>query len=71
MRRDFDMVVERDQDGYFAGSVPSCPGCYTQAKSLNLLVERMREAIGLCVEEMLLPPASLECVGVLRVSLSV
>lgn len=71
MRRDFDMVVERDQDGYFVGSVPSCPGCHTQAKSLNLLVERMREAIGLWVEEMLLPSASLEFVGVLRVSLSV
>ncbi len=51
MKRDFDVVIQPDADGYFAGSVPSCPGCHTQAKSLDALMERMREAIELWLEE--------------------
>jgi predicted RNase H-like HicB family nuclease len=50
MTREFNVVIERDEDGYYVGSVPSLPGCHTQAKSLDELVERVREAIALCLE---------------------
>ena len=50
MRRDFNVIIERDADGYFVASVPSLPGCHTQAKSLDELMERIREAIALCLE---------------------
>jgi len=39
------VVVERDEDGWFVGSVPELPCCHTQAKSLDELMKRMREAV--------------------------
>ena len=50
MSREFNVIIERDADGYFVASVPSIPGCHTQAKSLDELMERVREAIELCLE---------------------
>ncbi len=50
MRHQFDVVVERDPDGFYVGSVPAIPGCYTQATSLDELMVRIREAIELCLE---------------------
>ena len=48
-KRQFNVIVERDEDGYFVGSVPSLPGCHTQAKTLPELNKRIREAISLCL----------------------
>ena len=45
MGREFDVVIERDEDGYYVGSVPALPGCHTQARSLDELIGRVREAI--------------------------
>ena len=50
MSRQFNVVVEQDSEGYFVASVPALPGCHTQAKSLDELMARVREAIGLCLE---------------------
>ena len=69
-RDDFNVVIEKDEDGYYVASVPSLPGCHTQARSLDELMERVREAIaayldaGEDVEE-------LEFVGVRQVSVPV
>ena len=41
----FAVVVERDEAGYYVASVPELPGCHTQAKTLDGLMERVREAI--------------------------
>ena len=43
----FDVVIERDEEGYYVASVPQLPGCHTQAKSLDAVMERIREAIEL------------------------
>jgi predicted RNase H-like HicB family nuclease len=43
-------VIERDEDGYYVASVPQLPGCHTQAKSLPSLMERIEEAVELCLE---------------------
>ena len=48
--KSFDVIIERDEDGFFIASVPSLKGCHTQAKSLDTLMERIREAIALCLE---------------------
>ena len=48
--RSFNVVIERDRDGYYVGSVPELRGCHTQAKSLDVLLERTREVIDLCIE---------------------
>ncbi|MBC8549528.1 MAG: type II toxin-antitoxin system HicB family antitoxin [Nitrospira sp.] len=50
MKKEFNVIVECDSDGYFVGSVPALRGCHTQAKSLDELTERMKEAIELCLE---------------------
>jgi predicted RNase H-like HicB family nuclease len=50
MTKAFDVIIERDTDGYYVASVPALPGCHTQAKSLDTLMKRVREAIELCLE---------------------
>lgn len=68
----FDVVVEKDSEGYFVASVPVLPGCHTQPKSLDELISRIREAIELCLEvegEGL--PTSLDFVGLQRVTVAV
>ncbi|MDO8569542.1 MAG: type II toxin-antitoxin system HicB family antitoxin [bacterium] len=45
----FKVLIERDEDGYFVASVPALPGCHTQAKTIPELMERVREAIKLCL----------------------
>jgi predicted RNase H-like HicB family nuclease len=67
MTHEFDVIVERDADGYYVASVPSLHGCHTQAKSLDDLMERIREAIALCLEVQGNPPESLDFIGVQRV----
>ncbi len=54
MKREFNIVIEKDEDGFFVATVPELHGCHTQAKSLDVLMKRIREAIELCseVEEM-------------------
>ena len=50
MTREFSVVIEKDEEGYFVASVPALRGCHTQAKSLDVLMKRIREAIELCLE---------------------
>ncbi|MBI4993664.1 type II toxin-antitoxin system HicB family antitoxin [Candidatus Wolfebacteria bacterium] len=48
--RQFKIIIEQDEDGYFVASVPALPGCFTQAKTLFELKKRIHEAISLCLE---------------------
>ena len=57
---DFDVVVERDAEGFFVASVPALQGCHTQAQSLDQVMDRVREVIVLCLEEQGLPAEPLE-----------
>ena len=41
----FSVVVEKDEDGYYVASVPELPGCHTQAKTLDEVMNRIKEAI--------------------------
>jgi predicted RNase H-like HicB family nuclease len=50
MPREFSVIIEKDSEGYYVGSVPALKGCHTQARSLDALLERMREVIELCLE---------------------
>lgn len=68
MVREFNVVIEKDEDGYFVASVPALRGCHTQAKSLDILMKRIREAIELCLE--VEEPVSNEFVGVQRVTVN-
>jgi predicted RNase H-like HicB family nuclease len=68
MTREFNVIIERDQDGYFVASVPELRGCHTQAKSLDVLMKRVKEAIQLCLE--VEEPVSNEFIGIQRVAVS-
>ncbi|OUL30656.1 HicB family protein [Nostoc sp. T09] len=71
MKREFNVIIEKDEDGYFVASVPSLPGCHTQAKSLDELTERIQEAILLCLEFEEEQQDSLDFVGIQRVAIEV
>ena len=47
--KQFKVIIERDEDGYFVASVPALPGCYTQARDIDTLHERLKEVIVLCL----------------------
>lgn len=70
MAREFDVVVERDSEGYYVASVPSLPGCHTQAKSLDELMERTKEAIQLCLEVEGEDTETLNFVGIQRITIA-
>ncbi len=67
MQRQFDVVVERDSDGVYVASVPALRGCHTQAKSLDDLMERIKEAIELCLEVTGEDVENLDFIGIQRV----
>ncbi len=50
MKREFHVIIEKDKAGFFVATVPELRGCHTQAKSLDSLIKRVREAIELCLE---------------------
>jgi predicted RNase H-like HicB family nuclease len=50
MTTEYTVIIEQDEEGYFVASVPQLRGCHTQAKSLDTLMKRVREAIALCLE---------------------
>jgi predicted RNase H-like HicB family nuclease len=52
----FTVLVERDEEGYFVATVPELRGCHTQAKSLDILLRRVTEAIALCLQDEPRPP---------------
>jgi predicted RNase H-like HicB family nuclease len=65
----FNVIIERDEDGYLVASVPSLKGCHTQAKSFDELMERITEAIELCLEVEKEQFKPLEFVGLQRVAI--
>jgi predicted RNase H-like HicB family nuclease len=66
-KQEFSVIVERDQEGYYVATVPQLPGCHTQARSLDKLIERVHEAIQLCLE--VDHPAKTEFIGVQRIAI--
>lgn len=72
MRRKFNIMIEKDEDGYYVGSVPELPGCHTQARTLDELTKRMEEAIKLYLEtEKGAADVTAEFVGIQVVEVSV
>ncbi len=65
---EFNVVIEKDEDGYYVASVPTLRGCHTQAKSLDILMKRVKEVIELCLEVQ--KPVSNEFIGVQRIAVS-
>jgi predicted RNase H-like HicB family nuclease len=67
-KRESTVIIERDEDGHYVASVPELRGCHTQARSLDKLIARIREAIYLCLEVEDDSRRSSEFVGVQRIA---
>lgn len=48
----FNILIEQDEDGWFVSEVVELSGCHTQAKTLDELMKRTKEAILLCLKSM-------------------
>jgi predicted RNase H-like HicB family nuclease len=70
MQREFDVLIERDSEGIYVASVPALHGCHTQADSLDELMERVREAILLCLEVQEPDVEPLTFVGLQRITIA-
>lgn len=69
MAKQFDVVAERDSEGFHIASVPALAGCHTQARSLDELISRIKEAVELCLEVQDDQTDQLDFVGVQRVTI--
>ncbi len=70
MKKEFNVVVERDREGFYVASIPELRDCHAQARSLDELMERIREAAELCLEVQGQDSEGLEFVGVQRLTLA-
>jgi predicted RNase H-like HicB family nuclease len=68
-KREFTVIVEKDTEGYYVATVPQLKGCHTQSKTLDELMERIKEAAVLCLEaEGEEGIGSLELVGIQKIA---
>jgi len=67
MVRKYTIIVERDQDGWLVSEVVGLPGCHTQARNMNQLLERTKEAIQAYLGSKEEPEISEEFVGVQQI----
>lgn len=44
------VIIEQDEDGCYVATVPELKGCHTQAKTLDQLMARIREAAELYLD---------------------
>ena len=49
--KNFNLIIEKGEDGYLISEVIELPGCHTQAKDMNELIKRTKEAISLYLRE--------------------
>ncbi len=64
MVRKYTVIIEKDKQGWFVSEVVGLPGCHTQAKSVEQLLERTKEAIRAYLETEEAPEISEEFVAV-------
>jgi predicted RNase H-like HicB family nuclease len=70
VKRDFSVIIERDAEGFYVATVPGLRGCHTQARSLDELIGRVKEAIQVCLEAEGDEVAPLDFIGVQRITLA-
>jgi predicted RNase H-like HicB family nuclease len=49
-KREFYVIIERDEDGYYVGEVPQLQACYSQGETIDVLMANIKEVIELCLE---------------------
>jgi predicted RNase H-like HicB family nuclease len=68
----YTVLIEQDEDGIYIAKVPDISGCYTQGKTVEQAMERIREAIQVCLEaEELEDIMPLKFIGIQQVEVKV
>lgn len=45
MAKKYTIIIEKDEEGWLVSEVVELPGCHTQAKTMDQLLKRTKEAI--------------------------
>ena len=70
MLREYYVVIEQDEDGFYVGEVPALKACYAQGKTLDELMTNIKEVIELCLENQQEgPEVNLDFIGVQKVTI--
>lgn len=69
MQKEFYVVIEKDEDGFFVGEVSALKGCYAQGRNVDELMRNMRDVIAMCLEDETDPVIQNEFIGVQKVSI--
>jgi len=64
MAKKYTVLIEKDEEGWLVSEVMELPGCHTQAKSMDQLIERTKEAIQAYLEEGHSPEIVQEFIGI-------
>ena len=65
--RNFTVIIEQDEDGIYVAKVPDIAGCYTQGKTVQEVMERIKEAIQVCLEADKDEPHQMRFIGLQQV----
>ncbi len=66
----FTVLIEQDEDGWYVAKVPDLQGCATQGKTVQEALERVKEAIQVCLEAEEEVPEQLKFVGLQQVEVA-
>ena len=67
-KRSFEVIIEKDAEGFYVADMSELKGCHTQAKDLDTLQKRVKEVIALCLADEKPTVAPNEFVGIQLVS---
>ena len=68
--QDFTVLIEQDEDGWFVATVPDIQGCHTQGKTISQVLERIKEAIEVCLEAEPQEFQPMKFIGIQRVAVA-
>ena len=60
----YNVVLERDENGRYIASILELPGCHTQAKNIDKVMARIKEAAELYLESTNVEPSKNEFIGI-------
>ncbi|MBW8050808.1 MAG: type II toxin-antitoxin system HicB family antitoxin [Cytophagales bacterium] len=69
MAKKVTVIIEQGEDGWYVATVPDIPGCYTQGKTIAQVLDRIKEAIEVCLEADKDEIEPLEFVGVQQIKI--
>ena len=66
----YTVLIEQDEDGIYVAKVSDIPGCYTQGKTVEQVMERIKEAIEVCLEAEKVTYQPLKFVGIQQIEVA-